>query len=150
MNQATSTMPAKTVKERFMHALLFEIGGIALATPLAAWVMGASVSHVGVLAAMLATTAMLWNMVFNYGFEIVERRRQWQRTPKIRALHALLFETGFIAFSLPLTMWWMGIGIWEALLLDLGFFLFFLPYTYVYNWLYDTVRSYYFRRLVAG
>lgn len=147
MDQAMSTLPAKSVKERFMHALLFEIGGIALATPLAAWAMGASVSHVGALAAMLATTAMLWNMVFNFAFEKIEHSRQWQRTPRIRALHALLFETGFIGFSLPLTMWWMGIGMWEALLLDLGFFLFFLPYTYVYNWLYDVVRSYYFRRV---
>jgi uncharacterized membrane protein len=108
--------------------------------------MGSSVSHVGVLAAMLATTAMLWNMVFNFGFEIIERRRQWLRTPRIRALHAVFFETGFIAFSLPLTMWWMEIGVWEALLLDLGFFLFFLPYTYVYNWIYDSLRGYYFRR----
>ena len=147
MKSATNTLPAKTLKERFMHALLFEIGGIALATPLAAWAMGSSVSHVGVLAAMLATTAMLWNMVFNFGFETIERRRQWQRTPRIRALHAVSFETGFIAFALPLTMWWMGIGIWEALLLDLGFFLFFLPYTYVYNWAYDAARAYYFRRL---
>jgi uncharacterized membrane protein len=139
-------LPEKTMAERVLHAVMFEVGGILLATPLAAWVMGSSLSHVGVLTVILATTAMIWNMVFNHGFEIVERRRGWQRTPLIRTMHALMFEGGFMLLALPLTMWWMQLSLWQALMLDVGFFLFFLPYTYLYNWLYDTLRKVYFRR----
>lgn len=141
-----SALAAKTLAERLLHAVLFEVGGVLLATPIAVWIMDSSFGQVGALAVMLATMAMLWNMLFNHGFEIIERRRQWQRTPRIRVLHALLFEGGFILLALPLTTWWMDISLWQALLLDLGFFIFFLPYTYGYNWLYDHARALYFRR----
>ena len=84
------------------------------------------------------------------GLAWVGRRRGWTRTPTIRTLHALLFEGGFMLMALPLTMWWMDLSLWHALAMDVGFFLFFLPYTYVYNWLYDSARTLYFRRLSAA
>ncbi|QLI80754.1 multidrug/biocide efflux PACE transporter [Chitinibacter fontanus] len=139
-------LPAKTWAERVLHAVLFEVGGVLLVTPIAAWLLGASVAHVGVLAVILASCAMLWNAIFNYGFEKLERRQGWQRTAKIRTLHALLFEGGFIMLAVPLTMWWLQLSLWQALALDIGFFLFFLPYTYLYNWAYDVLRLQYFRR----
>lgn len=141
------SLPEKTWLERAAHALLFEVGGVILVTPLAAWLMGSSMAHVGVLAVILASIAMLWNAVFNFLFEKLERLRGWQRTPSIRALHALLFEGGFILMALPLTMWWMNLSLWHALAMDIGFFLFFLPYTYLFNWGYDTLRRMYFRRV---
>ncbi|WP_373976303.1 multidrug/biocide efflux PACE transporter [Chitinibacter sp. SCUT-21] len=139
-------LPEKTWLERALHAVLFEVGGVILVTPIAAWIMDASVSHVGVLAVILASTAMTWNALFNFVFDKIERKQGWQRTPKIRTLHALLFEGGFMLMALPLTMWWMDLSLWQALALDIGFFVFFLPYTYAYNWAYDALRLQYFRR----
>jgi uncharacterized membrane protein len=143
-------LPEKSWLERSFHALMFEVGGVLLATPLAAWLMNSSITHVGGLAILLASIAMTWNAVFNFIFERFERRYGWQRTPTIRVLHALLFEGGLVVMVLPLTMWWMDLTFWQALALDLGFFVFFLPYTYVYNWVYDVLRVRYFRRYAVS
>lgn len=141
----TGVLPEKQLKERILHALLFEGIAIMLITPLAALWMGASLAHVGALTVILSTTAMLWNMTYNHFFEKIERRRQWTRTPKLRAIHALLFEIGFLAAALPITAFWLDIGVLDALILDIGFFLFFLPYAYVFNWAYDYLRGRYFQ-----
>jgi uncharacterized membrane protein len=94
-----------------------------------------------VLAVMLSSIAMGWNMLFGALFERLERARGWQRTPLVRCLHAMLFEGGLVFICVPLVAWWLAVDYWQALLLDIGILLFFLPYTYVFNWLYDTVRQ---------
>lgn len=57
----------------------------------------------------------------------------------MRALHALLFEGGLVLVTVPAMMWWLQIGLWQAVVLDLGFLLLVPIYTYGYNWLYDRV-----------
>ncbi len=46
-------------------------------------------------------------------------------------------------------MWWLGIGLWEALTLDIGLILFYLPYTYIYSLVYDTLRKNFWGRVKA-
>ncbi|OHX20043.1 multidrug/biocide efflux PACE transporter [Chromobacterium sphagni] len=131
----------KTLGERVLHAMLYELCAMALLVPLASLAMDEGVLHMGVLALMMSTVAMLWNMVFNALFERLERRFGWRRGAAVRSLHALGFEGGLVVMLVPLAAWWLGVGWWQALLLDLGFFVFFLPYTYVFNWLYDHLRA---------
>ena len=135
----------RSIKERFFHALGFELLAVAICAPLGAWLLGYSLAHMGVLTIMISLIAMAWNMVFNMVFDGVQRRVGFSRTVSVRAVHSVLFEVGLIVAVVPLAAWWLDIGLWQAFVLDIGIVLFFLPYTFVFNWTYDHVRA----RIVA-
>lgn len=136
-------MPAntKSLKERALHALLFEIIGVVLFAPLLAWIMGHSLSRMGAMTVMISTAAMLWNMLFNALFDRMRERYRLRLSLGLRLLHALAFEGGLILVIVPLAAWWLSISLLDAILLDIGLLLLFLPYTLGFNWLYDTLRA---------
>jgi uncharacterized membrane protein len=134
-------MSGRTLKERFFHAVGFEVLAIALLSPIAAWAMNKPLFQMGALAIMLSTVAMVWNIIYNAGFDRLYPREKVTRGIGLRILHALGFEGGFILIGLPLAAWMLGVSLWQAFLIEVAFFLFFLPYTVVYNWLYDKVRE---------
>ena len=138
---AKSAVPAKSIKERAFHALLFELIGVVLFAPGLAWVLGQPLGKMGAMTVMISTVAMLWNMLFNAGFDRLRARLGFAMTLKVRALHAISFETGLIVAVVPLAAWWLSISLWEAFLLDIGLLLLFLPYTMVFNMAYDKVRE---------
>ncbi len=131
----------KSLAERFFQSLLFEIIAIALCAGLGAWLLGYSLVHMGALTVMISTIAMLWNMLYNAGFDRLQARRGFTRGLFVRALHALGFEIGLLLAIVPLAAWWLDIGLWQAFWLDIGVALFFMPYTFAYNWLYDVLRA---------
>lgn len=133
-------MRTRTVKERFFHAAGFEVLAILIVSPLAAWAMDKPLFQMGALAVMLSTVAMLWNMIYNAGFDRLFPRTRKRGLP-LRIAHALGFEGGFILIGLPIAAWMLGISLWQAFMIEVAFFLFFLPYTLAYNWLYDVVRE---------
>ncbi len=134
-------MYTRTLKERFFHAAGFEGLAIMLVSPLAAWVMAKPLFQMGTLAIVLSTVAMIWNMIYNAGFDRLFPRSHLPRGLPLRIVHALGFEGGFIGIGLPVAAWLLEITLWQAFLIEVGFFLFFLPYTLAYNWLYDTLRE---------
>jgi uncharacterized membrane protein len=131
----------KTVTERLMHALTFELIAIALCAPIGAWLLDMPIAHVGALTVMVSLIAMAWNMTFNALFDRIERHFGLVRNLRMRIAHAIGFELGLVALVVPLAAWWLGVGLVEALLLDLGIVLFFLPYTFCFNLAYDNLRS---------
>jgi len=131
----------KSLSERLVHALTFELTAIAICAPLVSWVLGMSLVHVGALTALVSLIAIAWNVVFNALFDRVERRLGLARNLALRIVHAATFELGLIALVLPLAAWWLEISLLEALLLDLGILLFFLPYTFFFNLAYDSLRA---------
>lgn len=133
-------MRTRTLKERFCHAAGFEVLAILLVSPLAAWIMEKPLFQMGALAIMLSTVAMGWNMIYNAGFDRLVPPGA-KRGLKLRILHALGFEGGFIGIGLPIAAWMLDTGLWQAFLLEVSFFLFFLPYTVAYNWVYDALRA---------
>ena len=54
------TQAKKSIKERFLHAFLFEILAIGLCAPVAAWAMGKSLFEMGVLTAVIAWICLLY------------------------------------------------------------------------------------------
>jgi len=134
-------VPAKSIKERAFHALLFELIGVVLFAPGLAWLFGQSLGRMGAMTVMISTIAMLWNMVFNAGFDRLRARLGFALNLKMRALHALAFETGLVFAVVPLAAWWLSISLWEAFLLDIGLLLLFLPYTLLFNIGYDKARE---------
>ncbi len=135
----------KSLLERIFHAVAFEAIALLACAPTAAWLMNKPIFEMGVLAILLSTTAMVWNVVYNSLFDYFWPQSRVKRRWPMRIAHALGFEGGFILFGLPIAAAWLHIGLLDALLLEIGFFLFFLPYTIVYNWVYDTLRQ----RIVA-
>ncbi|MBN3081701.1 multidrug/biocide efflux PACE transporter [Pectobacterium polaris] len=132
---------SKTLRERVYHAVGFELIATMICAPTAAWLMNKSVFDMGALTIMLASVAMIWNMIYNTIFDRLWPADRVKRRLPVRIAHALGFEGGFILIGLPLAAWMLNVTLWQALMLEIGFFLFFLPYTVVYNWAYDTLRE---------
>lgn len=103
--------------------------------------MQRSVLEMGGLTVILATTAMVWNIIYNACFDRLWPVTRVKRTAKVRALHALGFECGFIVIGVSIVSFVLGVTLLQALTLEIGFFLFFLPYTMLYNWAYDSLRE---------
>lgn len=131
----------RTTKDRIRQAISFELIGLLLSIPLAALAFGFDLGRTGVLGVVGATTATLWNYVFNLVFDHGLKRvtGSTRKTVPVRFLHAISFELGLMMAFLPVISWWMGIGLLEALIVDIAFVLFYLVYAFVFTWCYDTI-----------
>ncbi|WP_054177567.1 multidrug/biocide efflux PACE transporter [Trabulsiella odontotermitis] len=130
----------RTLLERIFHAVCFEGIATAILAPTAAWLMQRSVVEMGGLSILLATLAMVWNIIYNAVFDQLWPVTRVVRTARVRALHALGFECGFIIIGVSVVALVLGVSLVQAFMLEMGFFLFFLPYTMLYNWTYDALR----------
>lgn len=127
--------------DRIRHAISFEVIALALVTPLGAIVFGKPMLDMSVITILSATIAMLWNYVYNLGFDHAAMRLigRVRKSILIRIFHAILFEAGLLIFLVPLIMWYLAIGIWPAFLMDISFSVFYLVYAFVFNWGYDVI-----------
>lgn len=130
----------KSFTERVFQAIGFELLAVLLCTPLLAWLMDKSVVDMGVATIAIGLIALAWNVLFNGLFDRLLKRLALSPSAWTRVLHALLFEGGLVAVSVPLIAWWLNVSLMQALILDIGVLLFFLPYTYIYHWAYDVLR----------
>ncbi|WP_336818728.1 multidrug/biocide efflux PACE transporter [Cedecea sp. MMO-103] len=130
----------RSLSERIVHAVGFEAIAIGICAPTAAWLMNKPLFQMGALAIMLSTVAMVWNIIYNAGFDKFYPP-SLKRGMGLRVAHALGFEGGFILIGLPLAAWMLNVTLLQALMVEIGFFLFFLPYTVAYNWCYDWLRA---------
>ena len=120
----------KSVRERFLQALLFEVIAITLCAGVGAWLLGYPLVQMGALTTMISLIAMVWNMAFNALMDAAERRYGFRRTVAVRVLHALGFEIGLLLAIVPLAAWWLDMTLWNAFWLDIGVALFFMPDTF--------------------
>ncbi|QDZ11789.1 PACE efflux transporter [Devosia ginsengisoli] len=129
----------RTTADRIRHAISFEVIGILLATPLGALVFNLHAGDSAVIVIGSATVAMVWNYIYNLGFDhaMTRLRGSTLKTVPLRVLHAVLFELGLLAMLMPLIALYLGISLWEALLMDLAFALFYMGYALIFNWGYD-------------
>lgn len=131
----------RTTADRIRHAVSFEVIGIILATPLAAFAFHLPGGDSAVIVVASATVAMLWNYVYNLGFDHLMQRVTGgtAKTTPIRIVHAVFFELGLLALMLPAIAWYLQISLWQALLMDIALALFYLCYAFVFNLVYDRV-----------
>lgn len=129
----------RTFRDRLRHALLFEILGLLIITPLAALLLDMPMAHLGVVTAGSALLAVIWTYLYNWGFDraLLAVRGKTDKTFVMRIGHAILFEIGLLAVLMPFIAWWLQVGLWEAFLLDLGFAMFYMVYALAFNWAYD-------------
>ena len=131
----------RSLPDRIRQIALFELGGLLLITPPFMWLSGVTLrDSIGMLAS-IAVIAALWNGTYNTCFDWIEGRltgRTADRRPfLLRCLHALGFELGLLAMSLPVVMAWTGMGWLEALLTDLGLAVAYTLYALLFNLGYD-------------
>ncbi|MEX0492998.1 multidrug/biocide efflux PACE transporter [Raoultella terrigena] len=135
-----SSLQRKSLTERIIHAVSFEGLATLILAPTAAWLMQRSVVEMGGLSILLATLAMVWNLIYNALFDRIWPVSRVIRTLKVRALHAIGFESGFIIIGVTAVALLLGVSLMQAFMLEIGFMLFFLPYTMLFNWVWDTLR----------
>lgn len=95
---------------------------------------------------ILATTAMLWNIIYNFGFDRFWPVQRVTRIGKSACAARPGFECGFIVIGVSIVAAVLGVTLLQAFTLEIGFFLFFLPYTMFYNWAYDNLREKFLKR----
>ena len=131
----------RNTADRIRHAISFELIGLALITPLGAWVFNTPMQDIGIVSLLSAIAATLWNYIYNLGFDrvLMRLRGDVRKTVPLRIVHAVLFEAGLLLVLLPLFAWYLGITLLQAFLMDMSFAGFYLVYAFVFNWAYDVI-----------
>lgn len=94
----------------------------------------------GALALIVSVIAMIWNYLFNWLFDRLQKKYRFKKNLFVRVLHGVGFEVGLVGLSVPVISLIFRMSIVDAFLLELGMLLYFFPYTIVFNWLYDKLR----------
>lgn len=129
--------PLRGPWRRVIYVVVFEMLAIFLVA-LVLLLAQQSMLRASGLAVGNSVIAVIWNYIFNAGFERWEARLAHPaRTVGRRILHSLCFELGLIVLLVPFMAWWLDISLWQSLLLEAGFMLFFLIYTFVYTLVFD-------------
>ncbi len=131
----------RNTRDRIRQAVGFELIGLAIVTPLGAWIYDHPMQNIGVIAIVGATLATVWNYFFNLLFDHAMQRHLGyvQKSVYARILHAVLFELGLLLALMPFIAWFLEISLLQAFLMDVSFSLFFMVYTFVYSWAYDVI-----------
>jgi len=125
-------------KRKVVQALLYEFCAMCFVSPAIALAFDRSMSYSGILAVMMSSIAMSWNMLFNALFERWEARQaSRERTLFRRLLHSVGFEGGLTLLLVPVMAWWLEIGLVAALFADIGLLAFFFVYAFVFQWCFD-------------
>ncbi len=130
-----------TKKERIIHSILFEIVGLIILVSLVTLTTDEEPLKMTGLTATLSTIAMVWNYIYNLGFDRVFGQNRLSRGLFMRIGHSIGFEIGITLASLPMIMWVLKLEIWHALVADMGLTVFYLVYAIVFNWSYDIIRN---------
>lgn len=138
------------VKERILHSVLFEAIALVFVITAAIVFTDTEAKSATGLAVGLSLIAMVWNYIYNLGFDRIFGQNRIKRSIKMRLGHGLGFELGMIVATLPLMMWVLQLDFWTVFIMDLGVVIFFLVYAIIYNWAYDVIRERFFSSRIAN
>lgn len=128
------------IKRRITYVSIFELLAILLSTLILMGLSGGDAKQSLPVAVMVSVTAVIWNFIYNTGFEALERRLKIaKRTIMIRSLHAIAFETGLLLLCIPIYMLWYRVGLWQAFVMEGVLLLFFLFYTFIFTLIFDKI-----------
>ncbi|MGF1659951.1 MAG: PACE efflux transporter [Rubrimonas sp.] len=137
-------MALRTFRERVFQTFLYEIGGLALVTPVYSALFDVGAADSLALMAVLSVAVLAWSPLHNAAFDLAEwrlaRRVASDRPHGLRVLHAVSHETTTIVVTVPLIMLFGGHGFWEALAIDVGLTVFYAAYAYLFFVAYDRLR----------
>jgi uncharacterized membrane protein len=114
----------RSLADRLRQIALYEIGGLALISPVFAAAAGVSPGHSAGLLVILAVIMAGWNGLYNTAFDWGESaitcRTADHRPLLLRVLHAVMLEVGGIVATTPLIAAWNSVSWKTALLEDIG------------------------------
>ncbi|MGY9049887.1 membrane protein [Puniceibacterium antarcticum] len=129
----------RSFPDRVRHALSFEIIALFLIIPMGAVVFQMPLHDIGVVGVVSSTLATVWNLIYNYFFDLGLQRYTGttEKTGLARMLHAVLFELTLLMVLMPFIAWYLGVSLWQAFVMDVSFSLFYMVYAFGFNWAYD-------------
>lgn len=131
-------------KERFFHAILFEVIALAIVVPSSIFITKQESEKMLIIGVLLSLFSVFWNYVYNIIFDYFTDKDRINRTIKIRTIHTLGFEAGFLFVTIPLIAFILSISFLNAFYMELGFMTFFLIYSAIFNYVYDISQPYKF------
>lgn len=134
----------RSVRERIIQTLAFEVFGLLLVLPLfAAYTKASHLTGVIVLC-LLSVLVMSWSAVHNTIFDILEwrilARVASDRSERLRALHATSLELTSMLVTLPVLVWLLDMSWSDALVLDIALTLIYVVYGYLFHRTFDFLR----------
>lgn len=132
----------RTPYERTFHAVLYEVVGVITSAPIIALFTGKNLTESSTIAIIVSVIATCWNYVYNYGYDKLRHRYNFDKTALIRVLHGIGFEVGLIMITVPVIALTMGLTFLGAFKLELAMLIYFFPYTILFNWGYDKTKAY--------
>ncbi|MDR5900950.1 PACE efflux transporter [Halomonas icarae] len=128
------------IKRRVTYVVFYELITLLIISTAFSFFSGKDAGHSTTLGVVTVMLAIVWNTVYNTLFEMWEKTRQARgRSLVRRVIHAIGFEVGFVAITLPLFAWWLEMTLLDAFMLDAGLTLFFMFFTFFYNWAFDKI-----------
>lgn len=128
------------LRERLFHAVLFEFGAVLVASfAMLAADMGEAHTAFGVSVAM-AFVAMVWNFVFNWGFDKIFTGKREDRSVILRIFHTVSFEVGLLIATIPMIAYALNLTLWQALITDIALTALITIYGFLFNLAYDHLR----------
>jgi uncharacterized membrane protein len=137
-------VPVRSISERLLQTLLYEGGGIALATPAYSLLFDRGIWESFVMMTAFSAAFLIWAPIFNAVWDHLEWR--WcarlasDRPHRWRLAHAIALEGTDTVLTLPLLMGYGGHSLAEALLVDLGLALLYASYAYLFHLVFDRLR----------
>ena len=123
---------------KIVYDVSFETLGVAVASIGLLVMSEASAEESVSLSILAASLALGWSFVFNSLFERWEARQARRGRSLIRrSAHAILFEGGLVVILVPVTAWWLGVGVQQAIAYEAGLIVLFILYTYIFTWSFD-------------
>jgi len=131
----------RTTPDRIRQAVGFEVIGLIVVISFGTLVLGYSMVDFGLLGAIGATIATVWNYLYNLLFDhaLLKYTGTPKKSVKLRVFHAFGFELGLLIVFLPIVSRILNVSLMEALVIDLGFMSFYLVYAFAFTWAYDTL-----------
>ena len=128
--------------ERIFHAVLFEVLAVILAiVVLSTFTTHDAESLSGTMIAV-ATIAMAWNFIYNWGFDRMVTGDKTKRTLTLRIVHTIIFQAGLLIATIPVIAFLLNIGLWQALIMDIVVTICITIYAFFYNLTYDHTRAF--------
>jgi uncharacterized membrane protein len=130
-----------SIKERVLHAILFEFFALMLVIPLVILITGKGVRDVVIVGGALSFYTIFWNYFYNIWFDNKFGHNRIERLIKLRVIHGIGFEAGLVFVSVPMVSWFLDIDLLAAFMLEALFLGVFFFYAIGFNWLFDWSRS---------
>lgn len=126
--------------ERLFHAVLFELLAIVISILALKLVTDHQTDGLTLVVVLISVIAVVWNVIFNWVFDLFVTGAREKRSVLTRCVHSLLFEGGLLIFTIPMVAYVLKVDWLTAFMMDVGLTLLILVYTFIFNWCYDNAR----------